>query len=241
MQFLETLLLPEVHKPHPFVFFKVIKDDPFDDTFDDTFGDILMKIVYVSPKDHYSPIRAQVASVNIFDNRRIVFLVKTDDKEHLHDVDTDDYYIMEEDKIDRVRNTNVEIGDQAENELIQLMKQYPSIKKKIPHELKHYPSFKKKVDAEITKGRMKSTNRTSEIHPKLSDLERKLINEMLGIKTDPNSLHAERREQTRRIISEPTPEPEPAPKCKGSNCSISGGKRKRNRTRKNKKKRYGRL
>ena len=236
MQFLETLLLPEVHEPHPFVFFKLINVDenPFAD-------DMPIKSITLTHKRTYSPIIAKVAHIYIYEDE-LMFTVKSDDKPNLYSVSTRNYYIMEKDEIDCVLNTNLEIGDHAENELIQLMKD-PSIKKKIPQELKDSPRFKRKIDVERTKGRIKSTNRTGTInHPKLSDLEQKLINDMLDVNTDP---HAARREQTRRIIpeliSEPTPEPEPAPKCKGSNCSISGGKRKRNRTRKNKKKKYGRL
>ena len=236
MQFLKTLLLPEVHEPHPFVFFKVIKEEenPFPDN-------MPMKKVYVTRKDHYSPYIAMVGEFTVLYDK-LIFLIHSDKQETYYDVTTDNHYIMEKDEIDCVLNTNLEIGDHAENELIQLMKD-PSIKKKIPQELKDSPRFKRKIDVERTKGRIKSTNRTGTInHPKLSDLEQKLINDMLDVNTDP---HAARREQTRRIIpeliSEPTPEPEPAPKCKGSNCSISGGKRKRNRTRKNKKKMYGRL
>ena len=196
-----------------------------------------IKSITLTLKGTYSPIIAKVAHIDIFEDE-LMFTVKSDDKPNLYSVSTRNYYIMENDEIEGDPNINVKIGDDAENELIQSMKD-PLIKKKIPQELKDYPSFKRKVNAEITKGRIKSTNRTGTInHPKLSDLEQKLINDMLDVKTDP---HAARREQTRRIIPELISEPTPAPKCKESNCSISGGKRKRNRTRKNKKKRYGRL
>ena len=191
MQFLETLLLPEFHEHHPFVFFKVINVDenPFAD-------DMPIKSITLTPKKNYSPVIAKVAHIDIYDDE-LMFTVKSDDEPTLYTVSTRKYYIMENDEIEGVRNTNLEIGDAAENQLIQLMKQYPSIKKKIPQELKDHPSFKRKVELERTKGRIKSTNRTGTInHPKLSDLEQKLINDMLDVKTDP---HTARREQTRRI------------------------------------------
>ena len=220
MQFLETLLLPEVHEPHPFVFFKVINVDenPFAD-------DMPIKSITLTDKKKYSPVIAKVASIDIYDDV-LMFLVKSDDKDHVYGVNTDEYYIMENDEIDNVRNTNVEIGDDAENELIQLMKD-PSIKKKIPQELKDHPSFKRKVDAERTKGRVKSTNSSRLfIHDKLPHEVSGNINAMLGVKTDPTT----RREQTRRI----TPQEKAKPEGWFRRMFGKG-------TRKNKKKRYGRV
>jgi len=227
MQFLEALLLPEVHEPHPFVFFKVINldENPFAD-------DLPIKSITLTHKTTYSPIVAKVASIDIYDDV-LMFLVKSDDKDHIYGVNTDEYYIMENDEIDNVRNTNVEIGDDAENELIQLMKRYPSIKKKIPQELKDHPSFKRKVDMERTKGRLKITNSSGLfVHDKLSDGPLSDINDMLGVKKDPNYVHA-RREQTRRH----TPPQENATASYFSRFRRMFGKG----TRKNKKKRYGRL
>jgi translation initiation factor 6 (eIF-6) len=138
---------------------------------------------------------------------------------------------MENDEIDNVRNTNVEIGDKAENELIQLMKHYPSIKKKIPQELKDHSSFKRKIELERTKGRLKITNSSGLfVHDKLSDGPLSHINDMLDVKKNPRNVHA-RHEQTRRI----TPQ---------ENARASWFSRFRmfgKGTRKNKKKRYGRL
>lgn len=239
MQFLKTLLLPEVHEPHPFVFFKVINVDenPFPD-------DMPIKSISITLKGTYSPIVAKVARIDIYDDI-LMFLVKSDDKEHVYGVDTDKYYIMEKDEIEGDPNINVEIGDAAENKLIQLMKD-PSIKKKIPQELKDYPSFKRKVELERTKGNIRGTDSigrtTSTVYiPKskqeleLPDVTIRKINSYLGTDTAPKVLDRAIISKTRRLI------PEPEPNCKESNCSIQGGKRKRNRTRKNKKKKYGRL
>ena len=126
MQFLETLLLPEFHEHHPFVFFKVINVDenPFAD-------DMPIKSITLTLKGTYSPVIAKVAHIDIYDDE-LMFTVKSDDEPTLYTVSTRKYHIMEKDEIEGVRNTNLEIGDAAENQLIQLMKQYPSIKKKIP-------------------------------------------------------------------------------------------------------------
>ena len=224
MQFLETLLLPEVHEPHPFVFFKVINVDenPFAD-------DMPIKSITLTLKGTYSPIVAKVAHIDIFDDE-LMFTVKSDDKKHFYDVSTRNYYIMENDEIEGDPNINVEIGDAAENKLIQLMKD-PLIKKKIPQELKDYPSFKRKLESERTKGRVKSTNSSRLfIHDKLSDGPLSNINDMLGVKKDPTTVHTARREQTRRI----TPQEKAKPEGWFRRMFGKG-------TRKNKKKKYGRL
>ena len=255
MQFLETLLLPEVHEPHPFVFFKVIHMD------ENPFDDMPIKSITLTSKKNYSPVIAKVAHIDIFDDE-LMFTVKSDDKPTLYSVSTRNYYIMENDEIEGDPNINVEIGDDAENELIQLMKD-PSIKKKIPQELKDYPRFKRKVDAERTKGRVRvldtigDRTRTVDLsNTILSHDNSHLINEFILGKTKPPEdlqeaiLEKSIRLSPKRPISTPDPNrpistPDPnrhaRQTCKESNCSISGGKRKRNRTRKNKKKRYGRF
>jgi hypothetical protein len=235
MQFLETLLLPEVHEPHPFVFFKVITldENPFADN-------LPIKSITLTHKRTYSPIVAKVARIDIYDDK-LMFLVKSDDKDHIYGVNTDEHYIMENDEIDNVRNTNVEIGNDAENELIQLMKD-PSIKKKIPQELKDSPRFKRKVEAEITKGRIRAVDSigrtTSTVYiPKikqeldLPDVAIRDINSYLGTDTAPKVLDRAIISKTRRISPQ-------------ENARASWFSRFRmfgKGTRKNKKKRYGRL
>ncbi len=224
MQFLETLLLPKVHEPHPFVFFKVINvgKNPFYN----------MKQVYVTHKDHYSPYIATVVECSVFDCL-LMFIIHSDKQDAFYGVNTDEHYIMENDEIEGDPNTNVEIGDQAENELIQLMKQYPSIKKKIPQELKDHPSFKRKVDMERTKGILKITNSSGLfLHDKLPHEVSGNINDMLG-RRDPMTVHAARRQQTRHH----TPPQENARASWFSRFRRMLGRG----TRKNKKKRYGRV
>jgi len=238
MQYLETLLLPEVHEPHPFVFFKVITldENPFAD-------DMPIKSITLTHKKTYSPIVAKVARIDIYDDE-LMFTVKSDDKDHLYDVSTRNYYIMENDEIDNVRNTNVKIGDDAENELIQLMKQYPSINKKIPQELKDHPSFKRKVDLERTKGRIRVLDtigdRTGAIHipGKLPHEMSRIINGYLDTEDiDEKQLNEEKERKTRREQTRRHPQENVRAEGYFSRFRRIFGKG----TRKNKKKRYGRL
>jgi len=238
MQFLETLLLPKVHEPHPFVFFKVINVDenPFAD-------DMPIKSISLTLKGTYSPIVAKVARIDIYDDI-LMFLVKSDDKEHVYGVDTDKYYIMENDELDNVLNTNVEIGDQAENELIQLMKRYPSIKKKIPQELKDHPSFKRKLELERTKGRIRGVDSVGKSTgivdiPKLRpdlDLSDDTLSNIHSFLHDkpPKELNSARQRKTMRIA--------PAQENHTRTGYFSRFRRMFGKgTRKNKNKRYGRL
>ena len=248
----KTILVPESYDlPDNIAFFKVIKDDS-----------LLMKSVYVSPKNHYSPISARVAEIDIYYDK-LMFLVIREGKKHFDGVNTDEDYIMEEDEIDSVLQINFEnilktTNHDMENRLIQEIIRDPSIFKKIPQELKDKPSFKGKVDLENIKRTVRALDtigdRTGTVdfsNTVLSHDNSHLINELIFGKINPEDLHEAKLEKsirlsTRRPIPTP-PIPTPAPNCsarqtyKESNCSIQGGKRKRNRTRKNKKKKYGRL
>ena len=244
----KTLLVPEFYDlPDTIAFFKVIKDDS-----------LLMKSVYVSPKDHYSPISAQVAEIDIYDDK-LIFLVMRKGKKHVDGVNTDEDYIMEKDEIDSVLQIKFEnilktTNHDMENRLIEEMIRDPLIFKKIPQELKDKPSFKGKVDLENIKRTVRALDtigdRTGTVdlsNTVLSHDNSHLINEfILGKTKNPEDLHEAKLEKLIRLSAK-RPIPTPAPNrvarqtCKESNCSISGGKRKRNRTRKNKKKRYGRL
>jgi hypothetical protein len=234
MQFLETLLLPEVHEPHPFVFFKVINVDenPFAD-------DLPIKSITLTLKKKYSPVIAKVASIDIFDDE-LMFTVKSDDKPTLYSVSTRNYYIMENDEIEGDPNINVEIGDDAENKLIQAMIRDPSIFKKIPQKLKDHKSFKRKVDLERTKRKVRVLDtigdRTGAIHipGKLPHEMSRIINGYLDTEDiDEKQLNEEKERKTRRLA------PQENARSDGyfSRFSRMFGKG----TRKNKKKRYGRV
>uniref|UniRef100_A0A6C0HXE1 Uncharacterized protein n=1 Tax=viral metagenome TaxID=1070528 RepID=A0A6C0HXE1_9ZZZZ len=200
----KTLLLPNYYPdPHPFVFFKVITEgeNPFDD--------MPIKRICLTPKGTDTPVIAQVASVDIFDDE-LMMLVKEDNKD-MYSVNTRNYYIMEEDKVEcelqiKFENITLEtINDEMENKLMKAMIRDPSIAQKIPKVLWQRPSFKRKIDVERTKGRLRSLDTigdsTGAIHfnSVLSDDNVYRINEMLGVQTDPVELAEARRRKTMRL------------------------------------------
>lgn len=204
----KTLLVPELYDlPDNIAFFKVIQDDS-----------LLMKSVYVSPKDHYSPISAQVAEIDIYDDK-LIFLVIRKGKKHFDGVNTDEDYIMEKDEIDSVLQIKFEnilktTNHDMENRLIQEMIRDPSIFKKIPQELKDKPSFKEKVDVERTKRKVRVLDtigdRTGTIHipGKLPHEISRIINGYLDTEDiDEKQLNEETERKTRRNTrSQPPPQ-----------------------------------
>ena len=195
----KTLLVPESYDlPDNIAFFKVIQDDS-----------LLMKSVYVSPKDHYSPISAQVGEIDIYDDK-LMFLVMRKGKKHFDGVNTDEDYIMEEDEIDSVLQIKFEnilktTNHDMENRLIQEMIRDPSIEQKIPKALWKHPSFKKKVDVERTKRIVRSldtiSNSTGAIHipGKLPHEMSRIINGYLDTEDiDEKQLNEEKERKKRR-------------------------------------------
>jgi hypothetical protein len=235
--FLKPILVPEFYElPDDIVFFKVIQEgeNPFDDR--------PMKQVYVTHKDHYSPYIATVGECSVFEDE-LMFLIHSDKQTSYYSVSTVDHYIIEKDKIEGVLNTNVEIGDAAENKLIQALKHDPSLKKKISQELKDRPRFKRKIELERTKGRIRVVDSVGEstgivditkLRPDLDLTDDTLHNIHAFLGEKPKELNSARRRKTMRI----TPPPQ-------ENARADWFTRFRRMfgkgTRKNKKKRYGRL
>jgi hypothetical protein len=243
MSFLgDTILIPEVYDlPKNFAYFKVIKT-----TDKDTFvsDDIQSGTrIYITRKENFSPVLATVVFSNVYDNL-LLFLVKDDIKPYTYSVNTNDYYIMEVDEVegDLLNPKLTNIGDVEETELIQELRRDPSLAERIPRVLWERPRFQKKIlsanlpiESDLIPENVKTMARMKRLHflgksgtfdNDLPDLPLTEINDYLGIKSDPHTIHAARLEKSMRPVrATPT-------KCKGNKCSISGGTRKSKKKRK---------
>lgn len=251
MSFLgDTILVPEVYDlPNNFAYFKVIKTTD-KDTFvsdDIAFG----TRIYVTRKEHFSPVIAKIVLSNVYHNL-LLFLVKDDIKPLPYNVNTDEYYIMEVDEVegDILNPKLTNIGDTKEIELIEELRRDPSLAERIPRVLWERPRFQKKIqlaNLPIERDLVPENVKTMEImrrlhflgksrtfdHDDLTDLPLTEINDYLGIKSEPHTIHAARLEKSTRPPPPPRPPPPtPTTKCKESRCSISGGTRKRKKNRK---------
>ena len=244
MSFLgDTILVPEVYDlPKNFAYFKVIKP-----TDKDTFvsDDIQSGTrIYITRKEHFSPVLATVVFSNVYDNL-LLFLVKDDIKPYTYSVNTNDYYIMEVDEVegDLLNPKLTNIGDAEETELIQELRRDPSLAERIPRVLWERPRFQKKIlsanlplESDLIPENVKTMARMKRLHflgksgtfdNNLPDLPLSEINSYLGIKSDPHTIDAARLEKSMRPARLT-----PQTKCKGSKCSISGGTRNRKKNRK---------
>ena len=249
MSFLgDTILVPEHGElPHSFAFFKVIKTNHTDAFVSD---DITAGTrIGVTPKNRDSIVIATVVFSNVYDNV-LMFLVKDDVKPYTYSVNTKDHYIIEVEEVEgEILNPNLEnIRDAEENELIEQLRRDPSLAERIPQVLWDRPRFQRKIpsanldlESDLVPENVKTMaimNRVDFLgkktktfrHDKLADDLSGNINSYLGIKPDPEAIHAARVEKTRR------------PHRQTARGWFSRFRRMFGKgTRKNKKKKYGRL
>ena len=183
------LLAKDNHWPTNFGFLKIVKYIP-----DGT------KIKVYSKRLDSPPFDATVVDCRLSDGGKY-FTCSLDNG---LSANTEDEIIVEKDNVKgNILNPNLEnIGEDEEDEIIQEIRNDPTLLNKIPESLWDHPSFRKKMDFERTKGRIRTLDTigrdTGNVAMNLPYFPLHISHSFVGIKPDAAAMDlARRRKQTR--------------------------------------------